>query len=351
MKRFASILMTLIMLLAFPLTLCACNKSDKGNDGRSFLGRQITESEVETFTEPVPTVPPTEPVTSSDPDPTTPTTDDLSKTSKMTTSFDCPVETIGPHEIPEYEYQEIKIEDTEIWNKEGLSIHVYGYELGYGTTRTLKLRVDNQTGHPVKLNLERIAVDGFSEIPLWLAECENGITTECDLEFFMTVGDYIGDWNPGRFDIIFKVEYTDTQATYLTDLMTFYTSVYDENKTFDLSYGYTVYDADGIKITVLDYVISNRGDADILMLIENNTDMDIIVRDEESLINNLPVDLFMFKMLAPGEKVIDTVSIYEDNLKDAKITKVETIGMKLSIQKGDDRANEIKCDPFTISVG
>ena len=87
------------------------------------------------------------------------------------------------------------------------------------------------------------------------------------------------------------------------------------------------------------------------MLIENNTDMDIIVRDEESLINNLPVDLFMFKMLAPGEKVIDTVSIYEDDLKDAKITKVETIGMKLSIQKGDDHANEIKCDPFTISVG
>ena len=56
-------------------------------------------------------------------------------------------------------------------------------------------------------------------------------------------------------------------------------------------------------------------------------------------------------MLAPGEKVIDTVHILEDDLESAKITKIETIGMLLSIQIGDDFSSKTNCNPFTISVG
>jgi hypothetical protein len=340
------------MLLAFTTSLCACSKEEKG-DGKSLLGRHsTTESAVVTDTDTVPTIPTTEIDPTTDPDGSTPTTsDDLSKSSQATSSFDCTVETIAPHEVPKYEYQEIKIEDTEIWNKDGLSIHVNGFELDIGTTRLLKMTITNQTGHPVRLNLNRLAVDGFSEIPLWMEDVENGATIDTDLQFFMTVGDYIGDWTPGRFDIIFEVKYTDNESTYLTDLMTVYTSAYDANKTFDFSYGYTFHDANGVKITVLDFRQSNRGDADILLLIENNSDTDILVRDEASLINNLPVDLFMFKMLAPGEKVIDTVNISKDDLESAKITKIETIGMLLSIQIGDDFSSKTNCNPFTISVG
>ena len=345
MKRFASILLVFTLLISMPVSFAACKKIEGKSEKLSGKGR-IT---AETTTETVPTT--TEPVQTSDPDGSTPTSsDDLSKNSQQTTQFDCPVETIGPHEIPGYEYQEVVIEDTEIFNQDGLSIRVNGYSLGTGTTRSLKMHVDNQSGHPVKLSLERIAVDGFSQIPMWMMDFENGSSTDCDLEYFQTLGDEVGIWNPGKFELLFTVEYTDTQATYKTGLLTVYTSLYDPNKTFDFPYAYTFHDADGVKISVLDLLSDKRGGYELLFLLENNTDKDITVRKEESIINNLPVDLFMFSMLSPGEKTIYSVRISADDLKEAKISEIESVGMLLYIEFEYDYSSRIMCNPFTISV-
>ena len=346
MKRFFSVFLTTAIIASMSLALCSCSRNEKS---KASAKKPRIKTESVTESEPTDTTP--EPQVSPDPTDTSESTDEtLSKGSEITSSYDCEVETLAPHEVPDYVYQEITIEDTEILNQEGLSVHVYGFKLGTGTNRSLLMRVDNQTGHPVKLDLQKMKVDGFCEIPMWMMEFENGTTTECELEFFLTVGDYIGLWNPGKIELLFEVKYTDTESTYKTALLPVYTSAYDETKTYEFPYALVIYDADGVKISVLEYELTKRGDAYLRFIIENNSDKEIVVREEESLINGVPVELSMFDMMDPGDKAITYTSILASKLSDAKITQIKTIGMILSIEFDHDYNTQIKTEPFTISV-
>jgi hypothetical protein len=259
--------------------------------------------------------------------------------------------TIAPHEIPEYKNQQISIEDTEVLNRDGVSIHILGGSLGKGPTRVLKMRVvNNYIGNQdIKLKVEKLVIDGFSDTPLWEREYEMSTTTESELEFNMNLGNSIGIWNPGKIDIKFKVEFTDSSLYYYTDV-TVYTSLYDSSKTYDFPYAYTFYDKDGVKMSVLDYKYSSSEDAELLFLFENNTEGGITIGTEDSLVNGIPVYLNVYSMLDPGEKTVYSTHIYKNDLENAKITKVDTISMTLYYKKDSNYKNKIKCNPFEISI-
>jgi len=348
MKKFLSEFMILILLIGIPMSFCSCKHEEgaKKLSKRSGLPKETMTETAIPSTSPEPSVSP-EPTET---DPTTTTSETLSKGSEMTSSFDCELEVLPPHEVPEYEYKEITIEDTEILNRDGLSIHVYGYSVGIGTTRSLLMKVDNQTGHPVTLHLERLTVDGYSMIPLWMMEFENGTAKECELEFFQTLGTEIGLWNPGKFEVSFKVEYTDVQETYVSELATVLTSLYDENYVHEIPYQYTIYEDNGIKISVLGFDPPSRSEAQLLLLIENNSEHEIQIKTEESLVNGIPVSIHIFQSLVSGEKIVATPRISKSKLGEAKISTIKTIEMILRIQFDNDFKNYILTDPFAVSV-
>ena len=293
MKRFSSMLMILILILMVPMFFCSCKKKE------------------------------------------------------------IKLETIGPHEIPEYEYQEISIEDTEVLNRDGVSVHILGGSLGEGPTRVLKMRVVNNNiyNRELKLKVEKLVIDGFSDTPLWERIYEMGTTTESELEFDMNLVNSIGIWNPGKIDIKFSVVYDEfiPQINYFTDV-TVYTSLYDPSKTYDFPYAYTFYDKDGVKMSVLDCKYSSSGDAELLFLFENNAECGIMVRTEDSLVNGLPVYLNVISMLDAGEKTVYSTHIYKSALEEANITKVDTISMTLYYKKDSNFKDKIECDPFAISI-
>ena len=325
MKKFASILMVLVLLLMVPMTFCACKKTEGKNENLSSVEQSGTTG-----------------------------SNEVSEHKDQEISIeDTEIQyvTIAPHEIPEYEEQEISIEDTEVLNRDGVSIHILGGSLGEGPTRVLKMHVVNNTicNQGIRLKVEKLVIDGFSDTPLWEREYEMGTTTESELEFNMNLGNSIGIWNPGKIDIKFKVEFTDSLLYYYTDV-TVYTSLYDSSKTYDFPYAYTFYDKDGVKMSVLDYKYSSSGDAELLFLFENSTECSITVSTEDSLVNGIPVYLNVYSMLDPEEKTVYTTHVYKNDLEDAKITKVDTISMTLYYKKDSNYKNKIACNPFELSI-
>ncbi len=322
MKRFASILTVLVLILMVPMSFGACKKTEGKNEEQleTTGSNEIPEHE-----------------------------------NQETSIEDTEIQygTIAPHEIPDYEYQEISIEDTEVLNRDGLSVYILGGSLGEGPTRILKMRVVNNNiyNETVKLKVEKLVVDGFSDTPLWERIYEMGTTTESELEFDMNLGNSIGIWNPGKIDIKIAVVYNEfiPQINYFTNV-TVYTSLYDSSKTYDFPYAYTFYDKDGVKLSVLDYKYSSSGDAELLFLFENNTECSITVSTEDSLVNGIPVYLNVYSMLDPEEKTVYTTHVYKNDLEKVKITKVDTISMTLYYKKDSNYKNKIKCNPFEISV-
>ena len=325
MKKFASILMVLVLLLMVPMTFCACKKTEGKNESLSSVDQSGTTG-----------------------------ANEVSEHEDQEISIeDTEIQygTIAPHEIPDYEYQEISIEDTEVLNRDGLSVYILGGSLGEGPTRILKMRVVNNNiyNETVKLKVEKLVVDGFSDTPLWERIYEMGTTTESELEFDMNLGNSIGLWNPGKIEIKFKVDFDWELTNYFTDV-TVYTSLYDSSKTYDFPYAYTFYDKDGVKMSVLDYKYSSSEDAELLFLFENNTEGGITIGTEDSQVNGIPVYLNVYSMLDPGEKTVYSTHIYKNDLEKAKITKVDTISMTLYYKKDSNYKNKIACNPFELSI-
>ena len=323
MKRFASILTVLVLILMVPMSFGACKKTEGKNE------EQLETTGSNEIPEP-----------------------ENQETSIEVTEIQSG--TIGLHEIPESEYQEISIEDTEVLNREGVSIHILGGSLGEGPTRVLKMRVVNNNiyNRELKLKVEKLVFDGFSDTPLWERKYEMGTTTESELEFNMNLGNSIGIWNPGKIEIKFKVDFDHELINYFTDV-TVYTSLYDSSKTYDFPYAYTFYDKDGVKMSVLNYEYFSSGDAELQFLFENNTEDGITISTdhaEDSLVNGLPIYLNVYSMLDPGEKTVYSTHIYKNDLEKAKITKVDTISMTLYYKKDSNYKNKIKCNPFEISI-
>ncbi|MBP5417391.1 MAG: hypothetical protein J6Y58_07700 [Clostridiales bacterium] len=323
MKRFASILTVLVLILMVPMSFGACKKTEGKNE------EQLETTGSNEIPEP-----------------------ENQETSIEVTEIQSG--TIGPHEIPESEYQEISIKDTEVLNREGVSIHILGGSLGKGPTRVLKMRVvNNYIGNQdIQLKVEKLVVDGFSDTPLWERIYEMGTTTESEFEFNTNLGNSIGIRNPGKIDIKFKVLFMSNGISYYPDV-TLYTSSYDASKTYDLPYAFTFYDKNDVKMSVLNYEYFSSGDAELQFLFENITEDGITIstdHSEDSLVNGIPVYLNVYSMLDPGEKTVYSTHIYKNDLENAKITKVDTISMTLYYKKDSNYKNKIKCNPFEISV-
>lgn len=329
MKRFASILTVLVLILMVPMSFGACKKTEGKNESLSSVDQSGPAG-----------------------------ANEVSEHEDQEISIeDTEIQygTIAPHEIPDYEYQEISIKDTEVLNREGLSIHILGGSLGEGPTRVLKMRVVNNVVNNVaiKLKVEKLVIDGFSDTPLWERKYEMGTTTESELEFNTNLDNSIGIRNPGKIEIKFKVDLgLGPRFNYFANV-TVYTSSYDASKTYDLPYAFTFYDKNGVKMSVLNYEYFSSGDAELQFLFENNTEDGITIstdHSEDSLVNGLPIYLNVYSMLDPGEKTVYSMRIYKKDLEKAKIAKIDTISMNLYMKKDSNYKDTIKCNPFTITI-
>ena len=357
MKRILSLLLTLGMLISMPLCLAACKSEESSKKKKKNMSPKLTmteslpETETETQTAvmtetegPAETPKETESQESKDP------TFGKETTEAPTSTMEGPVETIGPHEAPEYSYQEVTFDPVEISNRDGLTITATGYKMGMGTIRTLTLHIENKSGHTVRINSEMIAVEDFQLLPMYLIDVEDQATVDEDYEFFLTLGDEIGLWNPGKIDLIFSVEYKDNGERYFTERASIRTNLYDENKTYDFSYAAPIFKNDDILISALDYRMTDYN-AELVLLLENNSDRTLRVEKETVYVNGIDILCTMICTLEPGNKSVYTLDISKTRLQDAAIKKVETISLQLYYAEKDDYKNKNLCDPVNIKVG
>lgn len=356
MKRFLSLLLTLAMLLSMPLCFAACKSEEKSKKKKNKNPKiTMVQSETDTETEShtavmteteVPSETPKETESKESKDPTF----GKETTEVPTSSMEGPVETIGPHEVPAYEYQEVTFDPVEISNRDGLTITATGYTTGMGTIRTLTLHIENKSGHAVRINSEMIAVEDFQLLPMYLIDVEDQASVDEDYEFFQTLGEEIGLWNPGKIDLIFSVEYKDNGERYFTQRASIKTNLYDENKTYDFSYAAPIFKNDDISISALDFRMTDYN-AELVLLLENNSDRTLRVEKETVYVNGIDILCTMVCTLEPGNKSVYTLDISKSRLEDAAIKKVDTISLQLYYAEKDDYRNKNLCDPVNIKVG
>lgn len=361
MKKKVSVL--LAGLLAMSMIVSSCSKSEETTKKKKKTKKTTTTEETETEPETEPSevtasessAPETTPETT--PTETTPTESDDDPFSKETTIVDkypdAKVLEIGPHEIPEYAYHEVNIEEQEIYNEEGLQIVVTGYKLQQGIGRSVTMRITNTTGHKIKLKDTLLVIDGFEEMGFFIKEFEDQTTEEVDFEYYYNVGQNIGHWDPGEFQVVFEYDYLDTdeKEEIKTPVLTFQSSAYGQTEVMDLSYGAEIYNDGTYRIVAYDFY-ENRGDMYLMIYVENNSGKDITVDSDEILVNGKEGKFSYLEMVGGGHKVVDSFRVIKERREEFGVDgQIHEITMKLSIHNQNDYKDTIQVDPVKIRIG
>ena len=92
-----------------------------------------------------------------------------------------------------------------------------------------------------------------------------------------------------------------------------------------------IVDKKGIKITVKSLNYGEFDDVELKMLIENNSDQNIIVQHDALVINGIMIDALFSEDVVAGKKANGVLSIPLDDLKNANISKIKDIEIDLNI--------------------
>lgn len=92
-----------------------------------------------------------------------------------------------------------------------------------------------------------------------------------------------------------------------------------------------IIDKKDIKITVKSLNYGEFDDVELKMLIENNSDKNIIVQHDALVINGIMIDALFSENVAAGKKSNGVISIPLDDLRKANISKIKDIEIDLNI--------------------
>ena len=228
------------------------------------------------------------------------------------------------------------ISETVILDQNG--VKVTAKSLSYGSTLgpEIKLLIENDSDRDITIQSRYFSVNGLmidsifsedvatgkkanSEITIMDSDLKvAGITAIKDIEFDLVVMDM------NSFDDLFEVK-----GIKLTTSATDYVQSYNSG-------GALAIDQDGVKIYVLkkDDKTSFWG-ADIYVYIENNTGKNITVQTRDVSVDGFMVDPTFSSDVAAGKKAYDTITFYEDDLKNNGITDIKSIELKFDVFDAD----------------
>lgn len=158
--------------------------------------------------------------------------------------------------------------------------------------------------------------------------------------------------NIGKIELYLHTFDPDTyMTTYEADAVTIKTSAFETMDTESEVSGNELYNKDGIKI-IGKYVEEDTfWGTSVLLYIENNTDNNISVSCDDLSVNGFMVTPLFSSTVYSGKKAVDDITIFESDLEENGIEKVESIELKFHIYDADTYDTIADSDVVTITVG
>lgn len=116
-----------------------------------------------------------------------------------------------------------------------------------------------------------------------------------------------------------------------SDEITVKTSLYDDMEIEAQDEGKEVYNADGIRIVAKYLREDTFWGAGMVLYIENNSDSDIIVQQDDFSVNGFMVSAMMSETVKAGRMDMAEIAIFDSDLEENNIEKIEDMELVFSI--------------------
>ena len=111
----------------------------------------------------------------------------------------------------------------------------------------------------------------------------------------------------------------------------------------------TVYDKDGIKVTVTEILNDSFWGPEIKLEIENGTDKNIELECADSSVNGIMQELLFYAKADAGQNVSDSITVYRDDLLLSKTYGIQKIEFRLTINNKDDGTSIDRSDMICLT--
>lgn len=234
----------------------------------------------------------------------------------------------------------LSIDEQVLWEVDGVKITATGVNEDSFWGAQINLLVENNSDKDIGIGADAIIVNDYMITDFTSISVTAGNKSNDKVTLFSS------ELKAAGIDTIGKVEmylYTYDSNTYETlqssGCITINMSAADTIDTETNIEGATLFDEGGIKI-VGQYVDENSfWGSSILLYIENNSNQNVIISNEELAINGFMVTSFLYQEVYAGKKAIADIALLRSDLEANNITSIDNVETAFTIV--DENYNEI----------
>lgn len=109
-------------------------------------------------------------------------------------------------------------------------------------------------------------------------------------------------------------------------------------------------DESGIKITYTGIEMTEEGNAELKMTVENNSEQPILVNVQDFSANGMMMNAMFATQVTPGKKSNDALTIYASTLEENGVTAVESVEFSLVVFNDDTLDIITETDLLTLTM-
>lgn len=248
--------------------------------------------------------------------------------------------------------RDVTVEEAEIFNQDGVSVTVTGFDPDDLFGPTLSVTIVNSSDQDVIVQAKNVVVNGYAlnsaslyctvaagksandELQFYTSDVK-----ACGLETFATITFDLSAIDPDTFQSLS----TATSVTVTTSAPETFVQPVDDS-------GDVVYDRNGVRVVCKGLKEDAIWDGVVVFYVENTTDQDVYVHSTNLSVNGFMEDEAFLVDLPAGTRTVDGMSLLNmEDLALDSLDDVENIEFTLEVVKGDDWLNPDTSDPIVLN--
>lgn len=215
----------------------------------------------------------------------------------------------------------------------------------------IKVLIDNNSDKSVGVGLDALIVNNYMISDLFVTDVAPGKSANETIYISSSALEQAGIENIGQVELYFRAYDSDSyEDIFESDLVTITTSRFEDMDVDITVEGTELLNQDGIKIVGRYVDEDSFWGSGILLYIENSTDKDIGISCDDMSINGFMVSPLFSSSVYSGKMSIDEITIFESDLEDNNIEKIEDVEMKFRIYDVSTYDTILKTDAISFNV-
>ena len=245
---------------------------------------------------------------------------------------EAPTATPEPTPEPEPEVKTLSVEESVVYDKDDVKVTVTGISADGFMGPELNLLVENNSEKNIIVKADYCVVNNYMVYPAMSISAASGKKANDSMTIMRSDLELADIDEIGELD--FSLVIIDEETFHRideSDEIAVKTSLYDDMEIEAQDEGKEVYNADGIRIVAKYLREDTFWGAGMVLYIENNSDSDIIVQQDDFSVNGFMVSAMMSETVKAGRMDMAEIAIFDSDLEENNIEKIEDMELVFSI--------------------